>query len=196
MIEADWEIASHGLKWIDYKDFSEDEEKAHIRKALKIHKELTGSYPQGWYTGRCSVNTVDLVAEEAELIYQSDSYADDLPYWHDTPSGAQLMVPYTLDVNDMRFATAQGFNTGDHFFTYLKDSFDALYEEGQNGMPKMMSIGLHCRLAGRPGRIQALKKFIDYVKSHDDIWFAKRLDIAHFWREHFLISPKYALYDG
>lgn len=190
MIEADWEIASHGLKWIDYKDFSEDEEKAHIHKALKIHKELTGSYPQGWYTGRCSVNTVHLVAEEAELIYQSDSYADDLPYWHDTPSGAQLMVPYTLDVNDMRFATAQGFNTGDDFFTYLKDSFDALYEEGQNGMPKMMSIGLHCRLAGRPGRIQALKKFIDYVKSHDDIWFAKRVDIAHFWREHFPYQPK------
>ena len=184
MMDADWEIASHGLKWIDYKDFSIEEERAHIRQSLSLHKDLTGRLPQGWYTGRCSVNTVDLVAEKADLLYQSDSYADDLPYWHETSSGPQLMVPYTLDANDMRFATAQGFNTGEHFLTYLKDSFDALYEEGQKGTPKMMSIGLHCRLAGRPGRIQALKKFIEYATSHDDIWFAKRVDIARHWHHH------------
>ena len=184
MIEADWEIASHGLKWIDYKDFSAEEEREHIRQSLTRHKALTGCYPQGWYTGRCSVNTIALVAEEAELLYQSDSYADDLPYWHETDYGPQLMVPYTLDANDMRFATAQGFNTGDHFFSYLKDSFDALYEEGQKGAPKMMSIGLHCRLAGRPGRIQALKKFIEYATSHEDIWLATRADIARHWHSH------------
>ena len=190
MIEADWEIASHGLKWIDYKDMPPAEERDHIQQALSLHKDITGSAPKGWYTGRCSINTVDLVAEEADLLYQSDSYADDVPYWHETNTGPQLMVPYTLDANDMRFATAQGFNTGEQFFTYLKDSFDALYEEGKQGSPKMMSIGLHCRLAGRPGRIQALKAFIDYVKSHDDIWFARRADIAQHWHEHYPHQPK------
>ena len=190
MIEADWEIASHGLKWIEHKDMPPEEERSHIQQALSLHKKITGSLPQGWYTGRCSMNTVELVAQEAELLYQSDSYADDVPYWHETGAGAQLMVPYTLDANDMRFATAQGFNTGEQFFTYLKDSFDALYEEGQQGSPKMMSIGLHCRLAGRPGRIQALKAFIDYAKSHQDVWFAKRADIARYWHENHPYQPK------
>ena len=192
MSEADWEIASHGLKWIDYKDHSKDDERADIIEAMQMHEAITGQKPQGWYTGRCSVNTVDLVAEQGICTYQSDCYADDLPYWQETPSGPQLMVPYTLDANDMRFATPQGFNTGDHFLTYLKDSFDALYHEGQNGQPKMMSIGLHCRLIGRPGRIQAIKKFIDYAKSHDGVWFAKRIDIAKAWITAHPYQPHFA----
>ena len=181
MMDADWEIASHGLKWIEYKDHSPEDERNDIREAIRMHELITGQKPQGWYTGRCSVNTVNLVAEQGVCTYQSDCYADDLPYWQETPSGPQLMVPYTLDANDMRFATPQGFNTGEHFFTYLKDSFDALYAEGGNGTPKMMSIGLHCRLIGRPGRIQGLRKFIDYVKSHENVWLAKRIDIAKAW---------------
>ena len=191
MLESNWEIASHGLKWIDYKDHSKEEERADIIEAISLHEKLTGAKPQGWYTGRCSVNTVDLVAEQGVCTYQSDCYGDDLPYWHETPSGAQLMVPYTLDANDMRFATPQGFNTGDHFYQYLKDSFDTLYAEGIAGAPKMMSIGLHCRLIGRPGRIQSLRKFIDYVKSHDHIWFARRIDIANRWREAYPYQPRF-----
>ena len=185
MLDADWEIACHGLKWIEHKDMAADEEKRHIINAIKGHETLTGAKPHGWYTGRCSMNTVDLVAEHTDCIYQSDSYADDLPYWQDTKHGMQLIVPYTLDTNDMRFATPQGFNAGDQFFNYLKDSFDALYNEGLNGQPKMLNIGLHCRLAGRPGRIMAVKKFIDYAQSHDRVWFAKRVDIARHWRKHF-----------
>lgn len=184
MQEAGWEIASHGLKWIDYKDFSPEEERAHMAEAIRLHTEVTGERPLGWYTGRCSEQTVSLVAEEAGFLYSADSYADDLPYWHRAFGRHQLIVPYTLDANDMRFATPQGFNAGDQFFSYLKDSFDALYREGETGAAKMMSIGLHCRLIGRPGRVQALRRFIDYAKSHSDVWFARRIDIARHWHEH------------
>ena len=184
MLDADWEIACHGLKWIDYKDMPPEEERQQIIDACQRHERVTGQQPKGWYTGRCSMNTIDLVAEETACIYQSDSYADDIPYWMDTDHGDQLMIPYTLDANDMRFATPQGFNSGDQFYTYLKDSFDALYQEGLAGSPKMMSIGLHCRLIGRPGRIMALRRFIEYAQSHDRIWFARRADIAEHWRAH------------
>ena len=185
MLEAGWEIASHGLKWIEYKDFSPDDERAHMAEAIRLHTEVTGERPLGWYTGRCSVNTVDLVAEEGGFLYCADSYADDLPYWQPVAGrGHQLIVPYTLDANDMRFATPQGFNSGDQFFTYLKDSFDTLYAEGQAGKPKMMSVGLHCRLVGRPGRVQALRRFIEYAKAHNNVWIARRVDIARHWHEY------------
>lgn len=182
MQEANWEIACHGLKWIDYKDFTREDEHAHMHEAMRIHKSLTGSRPLGWYTGRSSLHTLDLVAEEGGFLYAADSYADDLPYWRDD---GLLIVPYTLDANDMRFATTQGFNTGDQFFAYLRDSFDALYAEGEAGSAKMMSVGLHCRLIGRPGRAAALARFLDYVQQHDDAWVARRVDIARHWREHF-----------
>jgi chitin deacetylase len=181
MVDAGWEIASHGLKWIDYRDFTPEEEKAHLEDAIRLHREVTGARPLGWYTGRCSARTVDLVAEEGGFLYVADSYADDLPYWHRCGERDQLIIPYTLDANDMRFATAQGFNAGDQFFTYLKDSFDALYAEGAAGSARMMSIGLHCRLVGRPGRVQALRRFIDYAKRHERVWFARRIDIARHW---------------
>lgn len=181
MLEADWEIASHGLKWIEYKDMDEAEERAQMADAIQLHTEVTGARPLGWYTGRCSMNTVRLAAEEGGFIYLADSYADDLPYWSQLAGRDQLIVPYTLDCNDMRFATPQGFNSGDQFFAYLKDSFDVLYAEGVEGVPKMMSIGLHCRLVGRPGRVQALARFLDYAKSHADVWFARRIDIAEHW---------------
>ncbi len=184
MLDADWEIASHGLKWIDYKDHDRDAEMADIREAVKTHETVTGARPTGWYTGRCSVNTVDLVSEEGGFDYVADSYADDLPYWRRHAGRDQLIIPYTLDANDMRFAAPQGFNSGDQFFTYLKDSFDVLYAEGQAGAPKMMSIGLHCRLVGRPGRVAALQRFVDYVKDHSDVWFARRIDIARHWAEN------------
>ena len=175
MQDAKWEIASHGLKWIEYKDFSAEDEAAHMDAAIALHKEVTGAPPQGWYTGRTSMQTVDL-ASKRNLSYISDSYADDLPYWMKD----QLIIPYTLDANDMRFATPQGFNSGDQFFAYLKDSFDVLYAEGG----RMLSIGLHCRLVGRPGRAAALQRFIDYVKGHDDVWLAKRIEIAEHWQTH------------
>ncbi|WP_421701727.1 allantoinase PuuE [Aliiroseovarius sp.] len=181
MQEAGWEIASHGLKWIEYKDFSPEDERAHLQEAIALHTEVTGSRPLGWYTGRCSVNTVDLVSEEGGFLYVADSYADDLPYWHAHDGGHQLVVPYTLDCNDMRFATPQGFNAGDQFFAYLKDTFDALYAEGQAGAAKMMSVGLHCRLVGRPGRVMALRRFMDYARGHDGVWFATREEIARHW---------------
>jgi urate oxidase len=190
MMGAGWEIACHGLKWIDYKDMSVKEERAQIKAAIARHEILTGQKPEGWYTGRCSMNTVALVAKEADCLYQSDSYADDLPYWIETRNGLQLIVPYTLDANDMRFAAAQGFNAGDQFLNYLKDSFDVLYQEGQNGSPKMMSIGLHCRLAGRPGRMKAIRSFIDYAKTHQNVWFATRADIARHWRQHHPYQPR------
>ncbi len=186
MQEADWEIASHGLKWIEYKDFSPEDERAHMDEAIRLHTEVTGARPLGWYTGRCSVNTVDLAAQEGGFAYVADSYADDLPYWHETGEGAQLIVPYTLDANDMRFATPQGFNSGDQFYTYLKDSFDALYAEGG----RMMSVGLHCRLAGRPGRAQAVRRFLEYVKGHEKVWFARRIDIANHWVQHHPWQPR------
>jgi putative urate catabolism protein len=182
MREAGWEIASHGLKWIDYKDMPEAEERSHILEAIRIHGEVTGERPLGFYQGRCSANTTRLAMEEGGFVYTADSYADDLPYWIAGPRGPQLVVPYTLDANDMRFATAQGFNSGDQFFTYLKDTFDVLYREGLDGSPKMMSVGLHCRLAGRPGRAAAIARFLDHVERHDKVWIATRLDIARHWQ--------------
>ncbi len=183
MQEADWEIASHGLKWVEHKDMPIEEERRQIAESIRLHTELVGERPLGWYTGRCSMNTQDLVMEEGGFLYSSDTYADDLPYWVKGPKGPHLIIPYTLDANDMRFATPQGFNTGEHFFQYLKDSFDLLWREGAEGAPKMMNIGLHCRLVGRPGRALALEKFLDYVQSHDKVWVAKRVDIARHWRE-------------
>jgi len=184
MREARWEIASHGLKWIDYKDVPEDEERAQLAEAIRIHAQATGERPLGWYTGRTSVNTLKAVLDEGGFLYSSDSYADDLPYWVNGPKGPHLIIPYTLDANDMRFVNAQGFGSGDDFFTYLKDAFDLLYAEGASA-PKMMSIGLHCRLVGRPGRAAALTRFLDHVAGHERVWLATRVDIARHWhREH------------
>jgi putative urate catabolism protein len=183
MLEADWEIASHGLKWIDYKDFSREAEREHMREAIRIHTAVTGARPLGWYTGRSSVHTLELVMEDGGFIYASDTYADDLPYWLAGPHGRVLAIPYTLDANDMRFATPQGFNSGDQFFAYLRDSFDLLYAEGEAGAAKMMSVGLHCRLAGRPGRAASLARFLDYVESRPKVWLPRRIDIARHWRE-------------
>ncbi|OYR20177.1 allantoinase PuuE [Brucella thiophenivorans] len=184
MKEADWEIASHGLRWWEYKDVSEEVEREHIREAVRLHTEIIGSRPLGIYQGKPSDNTLKLVMEEGGFLYSADSYADELPYWVKGPNGPHLIVPYTLDTNDMRFATPQGFNSGDQFYSYLKDTFDVLYREGAEGAPKMMSIGLHCRLVGRPGRVAALERFLDYVQSHDKVWVAKRVDIARHWHEH------------
>ncbi|MCB1517640.1 MAG: allantoinase PuuE [Hyphomicrobiaceae bacterium] len=184
MKEADWEIASHGLKWVEHKDYSREEEWPTIVEAVRLHEEVVGERPRGWYTGRCSVHTVDLASEEGGFSYISDTYDDDLPYWRVHEGHPQLIIPYTLDANDMRFATPQGFNSGDQYFTYLKDAFDTLYAEGQAGSAKMMSIGLHCRLIGRPGRAAALARFVDYVKSFDDVWIARRIDIAEHWIEN------------
>tara|TARA_Y100001970_G_scaffold257410_1_gene336083 strand:- start:57 stop:956 length:900 start_codon:yes stop_codon:yes gene_type:complete len=181
---GNYEIAAHGYRWIDYQNVKKSIEKKHMQQAIKTIKEIFGSRPLGWYTGRCSPNTRDLVFEEGNFLYDSDSYNDDLPYWEIRGKKKQLIIPYTLDNNDMRFATNQGFNTGDHFFNYLKDSFDTLYNEGKT-YPKMMSVGLHCRLIGRPGRFQSLKKFIDYVLTFDDIWICKRIDIAKHWIKHY-----------
>ncbi len=183
MNEAGWEIASHGLKWIDYRNFPAEDERAHIEEAIRIHTEVSGRRPLGFYQGRTSVHTVDLAMAEQGFVYLADSYADDLPYWLQGSHGPQLVVPYTLDANDMRFATSQGFNSGDQFYTYLKDSFDLLYAEGAD-RPRMMSVGLHCRLAGRPGRAAALARFLDYVQGHERVWVATRLDIARHWQRH------------
>lgn len=177
MREAGWEIASHGLKWVEHKDMPEAEERAQIAEAVRLHTEVVGSRPRGWYTGRSSENTCRLAAEEGGFKYVADAYADDLPYWTEFGDRNQLIVPYTLDCNDMRFATPQGFNSGTQFFDYLKATFDVLYAEGG----RMMSLGLHCRLVGRPGRAQALQDFIDYANSHDGVWFATREDIADHW---------------
>jgi len=184
MQDAGWEIASHGLKWIDYKDFSRADEQQHMHDAIRLHAAVTGQRPTGWYTGRCSTNTVDLATEDGGFDYVSDSYADELPYWRHHAGRDQLIIPYTLDANDMRFASPQGFNSGDQFFTYLKDTFDVLYAEGVDGAPKIMNIGLHCRLAGRPGRMAALRRFIDYAQGHDRVWFARRIEIAEHWHKH------------
>ena len=181
MQDAGWEIASHGLKWIEYKDASPKDEAADMAEAIRLHTEVTGTPPRGWYTGRCSDNTVHLAAQTGTLAYVADTYADDLPYWMECGDHDQLIVPYTLDANDMRFATPQGFNSGTQFLEYLKASFDTLYAEGAEGSPKMMSIGLHCRLMGRPGRAQALQHFLDYAQDHADVWFATREQIADHW---------------
>ena len=183
MQAAGWEIASHGLKWIEHKDMPPDEERLAIREAIRLHRLVTGERPRGWYTGRSSLNTVDLITEEGGFSYVSDSYADDLPYWHEHAGRRQLVIPYALDTNDMRFATTQGFNCGDQFFSYLKDTFDTLHAEGAAGRASMMNIGLHCRLAGRPGRTAALARFVDYVRSHEKAWIARRIDIAEHWRK-------------
>jgi putative urate catabolism protein len=188
MLSAGWEIASHGYRWIDYQFVAEEVEREHLHKAIAMHTRVTGSRPLGWYTGRCSPNTRRLVAEEGGFLYDADSYADDLPYWVTDYGKPHLVIPYTLDANDMRFATNQGFNSGDQFFTYLKDSFDILYAEGETA-PKMMSVGLHCRLVGRPGRAAALAHFLDYVHGHDRVWLCRRLDIAHHWRVHHPYTP-------
>jgi putative urate catabolism protein len=185
MLEADWEIASHGYRWIDYKDFTIEAEREHLHQAIAIHTRVTGSRPLGWYTGRTSSHTQQLVAEEGGFLYDADSYADDLPYWVQGYGQPHLIVPYTLDTNDMRFATNQGFNSGDQFFAYLKDAFDLLYAEGETA-PKMMSVGLHCRLVGRPGRAAALARFLDYVQQHDRVWLCRRIDIARHWHQHHL----------
>ena len=182
--KAGYEVASHGWRWIDYQNIKKSEEKKHMQLAIKAHTKIFGKRPNGWYTGRCSPNTRDLVIEDGGFLYDSDSYSDDLPYWETRNKKKQLIIPYTLDNNDMRFATNQGFNTGDHFFTYLKDSFDALYEEGKTS-PKMMSVGLHCRIVGKPGRIQALKKFLNYIKKHKNVWVCKRVDIAKHWIKNY-----------
>ena len=184
MKQAGWEIASHGLKWIEHQYMSIERERLQMEDAMRLHEAATGERPLGWYTGRTSENSRELTAELGGFLYNADSYADELPYWETTAHGPQLIVPYTLDANDMRFATNQGFNSGDQFFAYLRDSFDVLYAEGETA-PKMMSVGLHCRLIGRPGRAAALACFLDYVQSHDAVWVTTRADIARHWRERF-----------
>ncbi len=180
MLKADWEIASHGYRWIDYQFVPEETEREHMAKAIDIHERLTGSKPLGWYTGRDSPNTRNLVLEHDHFLYDSDSYADDLPYWHQHDRGHHLVIPYTLDNNDMRFAAPQGFNSGEQFYTYLKDSFDTLYEEGG----RMMNVGLHCRVVGKPGRASSLARFLEYVSTKPDVWVARRMDIANHWHQH------------
>ncbi|PPR54076.1 MAG: hypothetical protein CFH16_00636 [Alphaproteobacteria bacterium MarineAlpha5_Bin6] len=184
MKEAKFEIASHGYRWIDYQDVSDDIQKDHIIKSYQIIKEIFGSYPKGWYTGRIGINTRKLVIENTDIIYDSDSYSDDLPYWENISNKKHLVIPYTLDNNDMRFATNQGFNCGDQFFQYLKDSFDCMYKEGEK-FPKMMNIGLHCRIIGRPGRMQSLLNFLDYVQKFDDVWICTREEIANYWYSNY-----------
>ncbi len=180
MLKSGWEIASHGYRWIDYQHMPEALEREHIAQAIEIHEALTGERPLGWYQGRTSPNTARLIAQEGGFVYDADSYADDLPYWDDQHGRSQLIVPYTLDANDMRFAAPQGFNSGDQFFAYLRDAFDALYLEGETA-PKMMSVGLHCRIVGKPGRIMALRRFLNHITARDKVWVAKRIDIARHW---------------
>jgi putative urate catabolism protein len=177
------EICSHGYRWINYHGMPIEQEREHMRLAIEIQKRITGSRPLGWYTGRTSENTRALVAEEGGFLYDADDYSDDLPFWSRMVEKPHLVVPYTLDTNDMRFAAIQGFNSGDQYFTYMKDAFDTLYEEGAE-KPRMMSVGLHCRLIGKPARFQALKRFVDYALSHDKVWVARRVDIARHWRTH------------
>ena len=180
MLQANWEIASHGYRWIDYQHFDEITEREHMARAIEIQTKLTGQRPLGWYTGRVSPNTARLVVENGEFIYGADSYASDLPYYDTTYGKPQLIVPYALDTNDFRFTLAPGFNCGEQFFTYLKDCFDVFYAEGETA-PKMMSIGLHCRITGRPARIAALARFLDYIQNFDRVWIARRIDIAQHW---------------
>lgn len=180
MLDADWEIASHGYRWINYQFVEESVERDHMAQAIEIHERMTGAKPLGWYTGRDSPNTRRLLLEWDHFLYDSDSYADDLPYWHKEGGRNHLIIPYTLDANDMRFAAPQGFNSGDQFYTYLTDTFDTLYEEGG----KLMSVGLHCRIAGRPGRAAALSRFLDYVSRKSDVWVCRRVDIARHWHQH------------
>ncbi len=187
MAQDGHEICSHGYRWIDYQYVNEEIEREHIGLAIAAIENVTGKRPLGWYTGRTSPNTRRLVVENGGFIYDSDDYSDDLPYWDHQFRTSHLIIPYTLDANDMRFATAQGFNSGDQFYSYLKDVFDLLYSEGQES-PKMMSVGLHCRLAGRPGRAASVARFLEYVTSFDDVWICRRIDIANHWIENFLES--------
>ena len=182
--DADYEVACHGWRWIDYQNISKSIEKKHMDLAIKTIKKIFGQRPLGWYTGRCSPNTRELVMNEGGFLYDSDSYSDDLPYFEKRNNKKQLIVPYTLDNNDMRFATNQGFNSGDQFYNYLKDSFDVLYKEGETN-PKMMSVGLHCRIVGKPGRLKSLERFLDYVLEHKDVWICKRIDIAKHWIKNY-----------
>ncbi len=190
MQEAGWEIATHGLKWIDYRNVPREVEADHIAQAVALHTAITGERPHGFYQGRTSMNTVALGCEEGGFAYLADTIADELPYWHVHNGRPQLMVPYTMDANDMRFSSGQGFGTGTDFFDYLRDSFDILYAEGAAGAPKMMSIGLHCRLAGRPGRAMAIQRFLDHARSHEGVWFASRLDIARHWAAEHPFQPR------
>ena len=180
MVEGGHEVASHGWRWIDYQYVGEETERQHMKLAIESIEKMTGQRPLGWYTGRMSPQTRQLVVEEGGFLYDADSYCDDLPYWLEVEGKQHLVVPYTLDANDMRFATSQGFNSGDQFFAYLKDSFDVYYAEGAD-RPKMMSVGLHCRLAGRPGRFAAFQRFLDYILGHENVWVCTRLDIARHW---------------
>jgi putative urate catabolism protein len=183
MLTADWEIASHGYRWIDYHKVPLEIEREHLQKAIEIHQSMTGEKPKGWYLGRMSKNTRNLILEEGSFLYDADSYADDLPYFVEGKNKPHLIVPYSLDANDMRFASPQGFNAGEQFYNYLKDAFDTLYEEGADA-PKMMSIGLHCRIIGRPGRFASLVKFLNYIEQFNDVWVCKRQDIAEHWVKH------------
>jgi len=178
------EICSHGYRWIDYQDVSESTEREHMGRAIRVIEEAIGERPLGWYTGRTSPNTRALVVEEGGFLYDSDDYSDELPFWDRRHGKPQLVIPYTLDANDMRFATPQGFNSGTQFLQYLKDTFDVLYAEGSD-TPRMMSVGLHCRISGRPGRFAALEAFLRYARSHDDVWFCRRVDIARHWHAEF-----------
>jgi putative urate catabolism protein len=180
MLASGWEIASHGYRWIDYQHFPPALEQEHLEKAIEVHTRLTGQRPLGWYQGRTSPGTARLIAEEGGFVYDADSYADDLPYYDAQHGRPQLIVPYTLDTNDMRFVAPQGFNSGDQFFTYLRDAFDTLYAEGETA-PKMLSVGLHCRVVGRPARMAALKRFLDHILAHDKVWVARRIDVARHW---------------
>jgi putative urate catabolism protein len=182
MLRSGWEIASHGYRWINYQYAAEGIEREHMARAIEIHTRMTGERPLGWYTGRTSPNTARLVVEEGGFLYDSDSYADDLPYYDSTWGKPQLILPYALDTNDMRFVAAQGFNTGEDFFQYLKSAFDVLYAEGESA-PKMLSIGLHCRVIGRPARFAALVKFLDYIAGFEKVWVARRVEIARAWIE-------------
>jgi len=183
--ELGHEIANHGWRWIHYQSMSESLEREHMQVATEIIRRMTGGqWPLGWYTGRDSPNTRRILAERGDYEYDSDYYGDDLPFWMQVCGRDQLVVPYTLDANDMRFATPQGFNTATHFFEYMRDSFDVLYAEGAD-RPKMMSIGMHCRLLGRPGRLAALQRFLDHVERHDRVWVCRRIDIARHWRSRF-----------
>ena len=178
---AGHEICSHGYRWIDYRDVPEDLEREHLERAIEIIRSLTGERPLGWYTGRTSERTRALVVEEGGFLYDADAYNDDLPFWTEVNGKSHLVVPYTLDNNDMRFATPQGFNSGDQFYSYLRDAFDVLYAESEH-TPRMMSVGLHCRLAGRPGRLAALARFIEHTRRFDHVWYGRRIDIARHWR--------------
>ncbi len=181
--KAGHEICSHGYRWIDYQYVDESTERAHLKKAISAIEHVTGERPLGWYTGRSSPNTRRLVIEEGGFLYDADDYNDDLPWWDSRYGRPHLVIPYTLDVNDMRFATPQGFNSGEQFYQYLKDSFDVLYTESER-TPRMMSVGLHCRLAGRPGRFAAVERFIRYARAFDDIWWCRRVDIARHWHQN------------